>query len=479
MKELIKKFIPPWLLAYYHKSLTVLANYYYGRPSEKMIVIGVTGTNGKSSTVFFIAKILEEAGFKVGAISTALVKIVDQEKLNDTKMTMFGRFVAQKLLRQMVEAGCQYAIVETSSQGIEQFRHLSIHYDVCVFTNLTPEHIEAHGGFENYKHAKLKLFKHLEVLPHKHLKNVILNGAKRNEGSQVLPRDPSPEFTLNVAEGAQNDKVKKIIVANGDDKYAGEFLDFKVDERIAYSITNYELRITNEIQSLAADDIECLTDGLRFKVGNINFNLKLFGKFNIYNSLAAIAVAQSQGIDLAVCKRALEKVIVVPGRMEFIATNNDFKVLIDYAPEPESMRQLFETIKSHHIVLSDGRIIHVFGSCGGGRDASRRPILGELSAKNAAVQIITNEDPYNDDPEKIIEQVAKGALKAGKILGQNLFKILDRREAIKFALSKAKPGDLVLLTGKGCEQAICVAKGCKLPWDEREVVRELLKKSNF
>jgi len=452
MKELIKKFVPDWLLAYYHKSLAILANYYYGRPSEKMVVIGVTGTNGKSSTVFFIAKILEEAGFKVGAISTALIKIADHEDLNATKMTMLGRFATQKLLRIMADVGCKFAIIETSSQGIEQFRHLGVHYDICVFTNLTPEHIEAHGGFENYKKAKLKLFKHLESLKHKNIKTQEHKNIKT---------------------------IKKVIVANGDDKYAGEFLDFKVDEKIVYSITNYELRMMNENdKKIKAHSISYEKDGINFKIGEHEFNLKLFGQFNVYNSLAAMAVAQSQGIDLGVCKQALEKVSGVPGRMEFIDKGQDFKVLIDYAPEPESMRQLFETIRLHNFISENNRIIHVFGSCGGGRDVSRRPVLGKLSAQNVSIQIITNEDPYDDDPAKIIDQVAEGAIKVGKILSENLFKITDRQEAIRFALSQARSGDLVLLTGKGCEQAICVAKGCKIPWDEREVVRAELKNSS-
>lgn len=438
----IKKLIPVGWLAIYHKILAVTANYYYGRPSEQLIVIGVTGTNGKTSTCSFIAQILESAGHKVGLASTALFKVGDREWLNDKKMTMLGRFALQKLLREMVGAGCQYAVIETSSQGVEQFRHLGIHYDVGVFTNLTPEHIEAHGGFENYKKAKLKFFKHLEKLLVKEL-----NGRK----------------------------ITKAIIVNGDDKYAAEFLNFQINQKITYGL--------DADCQLKAEKIDYKSDGLGFAVGGLEFNLKLFGKFNIYNCLAAIGVAQSQGIDLAVCKSGLEKITAMPGRMEFVATGSssakstadkhDFKVLVDYAPEPESMRQLFETIKKHN--LASGKIIHVFGSCGGGRDVSRRPILGELSAQNAAIQIVTNEDPYDDDPQLIIDQVAEGAIKAGRKLGENLFKIADRREAIRFALSLASAGDLVLLTGKGSEQAICVAGGRKIPWDEREVTRELLK----
>ena len=431
----IKQFIPAPALLVYHKALAILADFYYGSPSKKLIVIGVTGTNGKTTTVSLIAKVLEEAGFKVGAASTAIFKIAGEEMLNDKKMTMLGRFALQKLLAKMVAAGCDYAVIETSSQGVEQFRHIGIHYDVCVFTNLTPEHIEAHGGFDNYKQAKLKLFRHLESLPHK-----VLHGKK----------------------------IPKVIAANSDDKFAPEFLDFEVDKKIAFGIDSGA--------GIRADGISYSRGGVSFAVDGIAFGLKLFGRFNIYNSLAAIAVGQSQGIGLAAAKAALEKVAVMPGRMEFIENDRGLNIIVDYAPEPESLRQLFETISLHNILVQGNKIIHVFGSCGGGRDTARRPVLGQISAENGAIAIITNEDPYDDDPAQIIDKVAQGGLSRGLIEGQNLFKIGDRRAAVRKALSLAEAGDLVLLTGKGSEQAICSAGGRKIPWDEREVVREELGK---
>lgn len=430
--------VPKTVLNYYHKAMAIAANFVYGRPSEKMIVIGVTGTNGKSSTVSLIANILEEAGHKVGAASTVLFKVAEKEWLNDKKMTMLGRFQLQKLLKQMVDASCAYAVVETSSQGIEQFRHLGIHYDVCVFTNLTPEHIEAHGGFDNYKKAKLKLFKHLEKLP------------------------------IKVLEGK---KISKAIVANVDDEHAKDFLNFDVTQKIGFGIDNQA--------DLRTEDIHFHQTGISFKIDGVDFDLKLFGKFNIYNSLAAIAVAKTQGVSLDICRNALSKVTGVPGRMEFINVGQPFKVLVDYAPEPEGMRQLFKAIKDHGLVSEPGKIIHVFGSCGGGRDIARRPILGELSAGNAQIHIITNEDPYDDNPQQIIDQVADGAIKAGKKENQEVFKIVDRREAIRKALKTAQAGDLVVLTGKGAEQAICVAGGQKEPWDEREVAKEELTKLGY
>ncbi|MFA5021003.1 MAG: Mur ligase family protein, partial [Patescibacteria group bacterium] len=249
MMRWLRKSVPAGLMAFYHRTLAVLADFYYGRPSKKMIIIGVTGTNGKTTVVSLIVKILETAGYKVGAASTAIFKIDQAERLNDRKMTMLGRFALQKLLAEMAAAGCQYAIIETSSQGIEQFRHAGIRYDVAVFTNLTPEHIEAHGGFGNYKAAKLKLFKHLEKSPVK-----IIGGKK----------------------------IAKAIVVNGDDKYAGEFLNFRVDEKYVFGL-NHKLEVlpmaVTEI--IFANNLEYSPAGVGFKVDYHDFNLKLLGRFNV------------------------------------------------------------------------------------------------------------------------------------------------------------------------------------------------------
>ncbi|MFA5029943.1 MAG: UDP-N-acetylmuramoyl-L-alanyl-D-glutamate--2,6-diaminopimelate ligase [Patescibacteria group bacterium] len=448
MKTLLKKIIPKNLLNQYYRMLALFANYFYLKPAEKMVVIGVTGTNGKSTTCLLIAKILEEAGYKAGITSTAIFKVADQEWLNDIKMTMPGRLALQKMLKRMLKAGCRYAVVETSSEGIKQFRHLGIHYDLGVFTNLTPEHIESHGGFANYKKAKLKLFEHLEKQPNKII---------------------------------ANKKIKEVIVANGDDEHVKDFLNFKVDEKYVYQVQGSEAEISDkfrtenlELKILKAEEVRFLNQGIYFRLENIEFNLKLFGRFNVYNALAAIAVALSQGVPLTICKAALEKVEVMPGRMEFINEGQDFKFLVDYAPEPESMKQLYQAIDDYNI-RAGGRIIHIFGSCGGGRDKARRPILGQMVAQRADFLIITNEDPYDDSPQLIIDQVAQGAQSEGKVVGENLFKILDRREAIKFALNLAKKNDLIILTGKACEQAICVANGQKIPWDDRKVARGELK----
>lgn len=439
MKSLIKKFIPVGLLSFYHKTLAILANIFYARPSEKMIVIGVTGTNGKSTTVNLISAVLEAGGYKVGLTSTVNFKIDKKEWLNDKKMTMLGRFALQKLLKQMVKAGCDYAIVETSSEGIKQSRHLGINYDIAVFTNLTPEHLESHGSFANYQDAKGELFRKLKK-----------DKAKKLNGK----------------------KIDKISVVNLDDEYASYFLQFPADKKYGYGV-NFISDITG-VEEIRAENISLDSRGSELEAQGSNFKLKLLGRFNVYNALAAICVGLSQKIETDKIAVGLAKVKVLPGRMEFIDQGQGFRIIVDYAPEPESMKQLYQTIDD--LKLANGRIIHLLGSAGGGRDKSRRPVLGELAGNHAQFVVVANEDPYDEDPQEIIDQVAEGAVKAGKSLNQELFKILDRREAINKALSLAGAGDLVLITGKGSEQAICLERGRKAKWDDRQVVKEELAK---
>ncbi len=426
----LKKFAPRGLVAVYHYLLSYAAALIYNNPSREMIVIGVTGTNGKTSTAYMIAKALEAGGAKTGCTTTAIFKVADKEWLNDTKMTMLGRFQLQKLLRQMVDAGCAYAVVETSSQGIVQHRHQNIAYDLCVFTNLTPEHIEAHGGFENYKQAKIRLFQHTASLPPK-----ILNSTE------------APRFA----------------VLNCDDEH---WQDFQLPE-LANTVTYG----TGECADMRAENIQETAHGVSFVIAGRTINLNIMGKVNAYNALAALSCAKICGVNTESAIKSLEAIKNIPGRFESINEGQPFTVLVDYAPEPASLSVIYQTISE----LKPKRLIHVLGSCGGGRDIARRPVLGNMAGKTADIVIITNEDPYDDDPMQIIADVAQGAKEAGKVEDQNLFLISDRKEAINKAITLAEPGDLVLLTGKGSEQAICVANGQKIPWDEREVARQSLK----
>jgi len=392
VKDFIKKFIPKFLLSWYHLELAFLGAIIYGFPSRKLTVIGVTGTNGKTTVVNLITGILEEAGFKVASLSSVRFKIGEKERENTLKMTMPGRFKIQKFLKDAVNAGCKFAVLEVSSEGIRQHRHKFIDFSVAVFTNLTPEHIESHGGFENYKTAKGKLFK----------------------------------------------DTKKVHVINIDDKNADYFLNFKADKKYTFGWEKGDVNTKNT-----------------------SFSLPLLGKFNILNALTAICVGLSQGVSLEICRRSLEKAKGVPGRME-VVISEPFKVVVDYAVTPDALEQLYLAIKE---LFSPKRLIAVFGSCGGGRDKWKRPVFGEIAAKYCQEIIITNEDPYDEEPMGIINQIAEKA-------GSGAKKMLDRREAIKQALSLAQPGDVVVISGKGCEPWIMEAHGKKTPWDDRRVIRE-------
>ena len=389
LKENIKKFIPRFLLRAYHFGLAFLGAVAFGFPgkSKSIKIIGVTGTSGKSTTVDLITRILEENGEKVASASSIRFKVGDKEWENKYKMTMPGRFVIQKFLSQAKKAGCKYAVLEITSEGIRQFRHKFINFDMAIFTNLTPEHIESHGGFENYRNEKLKLFK----------------------------------------------ACKNIHVINTDDKNAEFFLNTKAKQVVKFSIKD-------------ADKIQ--------------LKLNLLGDFNMMNALSAISVANAYGVDVETCRKALEKAKAISGRMEVIA-ESPFKVVVDYAHTPDQLEVVYKSFKGKNLVC-------VLGSCGGGRDKWKRPILGELANKYCQEIIITNEDPYDENPMDIINQVAETA-------GLNTKKILDRKEAIKTAVKLAKPGEIVIITGKGSEPWMCLKNGKKIPWDDRQIAREAVK----
>lgn len=463
----IKKFIPRRLFNAlqppYHFLLSGLAALIYGFPSRELIVIGVTGTAGKTSTVYLVAQMLAAAGYKTGFTSTAVLSDGQRDWLNDKKMTMPGRFFIQRLLRQMVKNNCRYAIVETTSEGIKQFRHRFINYDILIFTNLYPEHIEAHGSFAKYKEAKGQLFAHLRRGRTKYI----------NEERRVVR--PSSELKkLDLT------RIAKTIIVNGDDEHADYFLNFWSEAKIIYRLAGSVPPEPAEVARSAAGpgspdwtrvegrDVQADGQGTSLIINNQPVRLKLLGEFNARNALAAAAVGLSQDLTLPQIQAGLEAVRGLAGKLEKIDAGQDFTVIVDYSFEPQAVRQLYETVK----LIPHNKVIHLLGSTGGGRDKSRRPELGRLAAESADFVVITNEDPYDEDPAEIINQVSAGAEMSGKQLNVNLFKIMDRREAIKKSLELAKNNDLVLLTGKGAEQFICAAGGQKIPWDEREVAKE-------
>lgn len=435
MKYLLKKIIPKFVWQFYHLSLAYLATLYYKFPSNRLIVVGVTGTAGKSTTVNLIARVLESAGYKVGLSSTLNFKIGKKEWINQTKMTMLGRFALQRLLRKMVKEDCQYAVIETSSEGIKQFRHLGINYDVLVFTNLTPEHIESHGSFEKYRQAKLKLFQRLMKMRRKKIKGKV---------------------------------IKKGIIVNLDDENAPYFLKYPADFVWGFSLDREKAEKFSSLSFLCPENLKFVYGKPQFSLFGENFNLNLPGKFNLYNCLAAICLGLSQDISLEKIRDALEKIDHLPGRLEKINLGQPFEIVVDYAHTPESLKQVYQLLRP----LVKGKMIAVLGSCGGGRDKAKRPKLGALAAQYADIVIITNEDPYDEDPWEIIHQVAKGA----QLIGKEVFKILDRKEALEKAIALAKDNDLIIVTGKGSEQWIVGPRGKKIPWDDRMVIKEILEK---
>ncbi|MFC1629999.1 Mur ligase family protein [Patescibacteria group bacterium] len=412
IKEVLKKFIPSFLLSWYHFLLAFLGAIFYLFPSKKLIVIGVTGTNGKSTVVELTREILNEAGHKTASLSSIIFKIGNKEEPNLLKQTMPGRFQIQKFLRKAANSGCKYAVLEVTSEGILQHRHRFIDFTVAVFTNLTPEHIEAHKGFENYKKAKGKLF----------------------------------EVT------------KGVHVINLDDKNKDYFLTFKAKEKIGFTITKEKKQ---GVPVVGAEGIQASQYGSKFLINDKEFNIQLIGEFNIQNSLTAVSIAASQGISLEVCKKALEKVKGISGRMEEVISS-PFHVFVDYAFTPAALRKVYESLKKNY----NSRLLCLLGACGGGRDKWKRPTLGQIAEEYCDEIVLTNEDPYDENPEEILEHIQRG------IKQKQSKKILERRKAISHILKKANPNDIVVITGKGSEPWICVENGKKIPWDDRKIAKE-------
>ncbi len=416
----------------YHYFAAQTSALYFGYPTKNLVVIGVIGTKGKTSTANFIWSCLDKAGLKTGMFSTANIRIDQEEILNKFHMTMPSPFIVQKFFKQTLKEKCVFAIIETTSEGIKQFRHKGIDFDFLVFTNLTPEHLPSHeNSFEKYKETKGRVFGGLTDYPDKHL---------------------------------AGQDIKKTIIANVDDEYSGYFLNFKAEKKFSFSIKNQS---NYQAENLQADD-----KGTSFSVGGKPYRLNLLGEFNVYNALPSIVIGDLLGIDYEQIRQGLADLKILPGRMEVMSLGQKFTVLVDYAHEPKSIEVAL--VASRNLVKNNGKLIILLGAEGGGRDKTKRPKMGELSGRLADVVVVSNVDPYDDDPKEIIKDIAVASAMVGKIVNQNLFVIEDRRAGIKKCLEIAREGDVVLITGKGAEQSMII-KGNKIPWDDREVVKEELK----
>ena len=405
------------------KALALMGAALAGFPSRKLTMVGVTGTNGKTTTTYLIEEIFKEVGYKVGLIGTIMNKIGD--RILPVTNTTPESLDLQLLLKEMVDEGVTHVVMEVSSHALELDRVAGVEFDTAVFTNITLDHLDFHKTMDNYLAAKKKLFANLE----------------RYSGKQK----------------------KKYGIVNIDDPKAGEITEAVTGQVLTYGV--------DKDCDLKAGSINLRANGVAFDVstpkGDICLGLRLTGLFNVYNALAAMAVGFVEGIELDSIKKALEFVKGIPGRLEKVDEGQEFSVLVDYAHTPDGLENIITSARG----FAAGRVITVFG-CGGDRDRSKRPVMGELSARLSDFSVLTSDNPRTEDPMFILSQIETGARKAGDTSKYTV--IPDRREAIAYAVNMAQSGDVVLIAGKGHETYQLVMDKV-LHFDDREVAAEILK----
>ena len=396
------------------EGLAITASNFYGNPSRKFKLIGVTGTKGKTTTTFMIKEILEKAGKKVGLVGT-IATYINGKKIKDSDRTTPESLELQQLFSQMVEAGVEAVVMEVSSQSLKLHRVDGCEFDIVLFTNFSEDHIspKEHPDMEDYFQSKLKLF-----------------------------------------------KMCKTGIVNTDDLYGAKIPDLFPDNNITtYGIDNYA--------NVLAKDITITNSYVDFKVKITDRNERVKtgipGRFSVYNSLAAICVAKKFAISPEVIKEALLEVRV-PGRSELVNNKLELPIMIDYAHSPESLQNILQAVKSY----TRGKVISVFG-CGGDRDSGKRPNMGEISGRIADFTFITSDNPRTEEPEKIVKQIEEGIKKTKG----NYKVVVDRVEAIKQAIQMATKRDIIVLAGKGHEPYQEI-NGVKHPFDERIIVNELI-----
>ncbi|NTV62514.1 MAG: UDP-N-acetylmuramoyl-L-alanyl-D-glutamate--2,6-diaminopimelate ligase [Oscillochloris sp.] len=407
-------------------ALAPLAANFYRRPALSLRTIGITGTKGKSTTTDLVNQVLEGGGFSTGMISTVDFKVGARRWPNSTRQSTPEAPEIQGLLREMVDVGCAYAVLEATSHALSaRWNRLGdCAFDVAVFLNVTHEHLDYHGSFEQYRADKARLFE-------------MLGEDTRAEPWAIANADdPSHDYFLAAAP-ARARRLTFGVRAPADLRAHG----------VSAGPSGSTLRVTTPW-------------------GETRLRLQIPGSFNVSNALAALGVALSQGVPLERAAAALEAVPGVRGRMQPINLGQPFDVIVDYAHNPDSFEQVLGMLRP----ITRGRIIAVFGSAGE-RDRAKRAIQGEIASRYADLLVLTDEDPRGEDPAAIIAEIAEGAERAGKRLGDGYLCIPDRNEAIRAAVAAAQPGDLVLLLGKGHEGNIIYASG-PLPWDEAEVARK-------
>lgn len=448
----MKKIIPQSIKNIYHLAQAILANFLFGFPSLDIKVIGVTGTDGKTTTCQMIYEILKEAGFKTALASTVNYRIGEREWKNLSHFTTVSSFAVQKFILQAVKEKCEYLVLETSSHSLDQHRVFGVEYRTAVITNATREHLDYHKTMEKYREAKAKLFCKV--------KNAIVN-LDMEEPEQFLECGARDVFG-----------------------YSLENTNYKIQNTNKTQITKHKLQISNQLQipklqttnhklqTIIAKNIELGIDRSVFLVDGQKFKLNLVGDFNVENALAAISVGVSENISLETCARALEKITNVPGRMEYVPNNRGLNILVDFALTPKALERLYALLEK--IKKPNARVIAVFGACGE-RDRGKRPIIGEIVSRLADFVIVTNDEPYHEDPMQIINEIVNGI--KNKVENKNFWIIPDRREAIKKALQIAQPDDIIAVTGMGAEESMVVGDE-KIPWNDRKVILEELARMN-
>lgn len=409
----VKKVIPAGLFTaiepFGHLCEAVLENIVYGFPARKLKVIGVTGTAGKTTTCTLIMHMLRESGHKVAMMTTVSIDYGDGKgaRHNTSRMTSLGSLQLLKAIKRMNANRVEWLVLEVSSHALVQHRVWGIPFSIVAFTNLSHDNADYHGSFENYRKAKLMLFKQ----------------CNRNRRGQ------------------------RIGVVNADDP-SGEFFVRAIKNPLTYGLKQGDLR---------AADVQLAATGSRFQalIGEDRYDIatNLPGGFNVYNCLAAIGVGRAAGLDKSQIEQAVASLQSVEGRMNLIDEGQDFSVIVDYAPTPEGFEQVYAAVKP----TAKGRIITVFGSAGR-RDVLKRPIQGEIAGKNSDIVILTEEDDRDQDGMQIIDEIAVGAEKADKVRDKDLFFIHRREDAVQKAVDLARKDDLVLLLGKGEETVIITNK---------------------
>ncbi|MFA7308990.1 MAG: UDP-N-acetylmuramoyl-L-alanyl-D-glutamate--2,6-diaminopimelate ligase [Patescibacteria group bacterium] len=441
--KVIRPLVPRFVFSLYYLSWAAVAAFLYRFPSRSMVIIGVTGTNGKTSTVNAIHAVLQDNGIRAGLISTANYKIGGREWINETKNTTLGRFGLQKRLHDMKKSGCKVVVLEVSSEGIVSHRTVGVDFDTVIFTNLTPEHIEAHGSFEKYKAAKKSLFTNLKKSPRKKIA------------------------------GIASSALRKTIIANIDDEHAEDFLKSESDEKYGISITKKNSLFASQV--MRAEDIVSSDTSLSATIiadsDAYKIHSPLLGKIQIYNILAGVAVARLFGVSSDGIEKSYAHYKGVAGRMERITSKKGFDVIIDYAVTPEALQTLYSTIRA----LYSGKIIAVFGSCGGGRDVGKRRPMGRTVSGYVDYSILTNEDPYFDDPYDIVRDIELGFIDNGKEKNKDYEILINRDHAIEKALLMVSgKGDVVVVTGKGSETGMNI-QGEVVPFNDQKTVLKYLK----